>query len=182
MTCWAQQSSQLFNSQSQPSNNIRELPVAPRQILPSAAPPTVEQFESGSSADIRRPPPLPAEPGCESWRGKFSGNDPSVSVEARLCSDAQGHVSGLVQWSSLESGYNLREVKGLRAPNGDFSLYDVRFREYHPASWWRFCLIDRYTLTREGAEHLVGSYVSQICDDNAQVDLVRVLKPDSSTH
>ncbi len=73
-----------------------------------------------------------------------------------------------------KSGYNLRELEGLRAPNGDFSLYDVRFREYHPKFSWTFCLIDRYTLTREGEERLVGSYVSQSCHDNAQVDLTRV--------
>jgi hypothetical protein len=139
--CWAQQGFQPFNPQSQPpSNNVQELPVAPRQIVPSAAPtpPMIQQYGEPQSPDVGRPPPLQAEAGCELWRGKFSGNDPSVMVEARLCSDQQGRVTGVVQWSSLKSGYNLREVEGLRAPNGDFSLYDVRFREYHPKFWWTF--------------------------------------------
>jgi hypothetical protein len=64
--------------------------------------------------------------------------------------------------------------RGTARSNGDFSLYDVKFREYHPKFWWTFCLIDRYTLTREGEERLVGSYVSQSCHDNAQIDLTMV--------
>ncbi len=175
--CWAQQGFQAYSPQSQPSsNNVQELPVVPRQILPSAVPtlPTTQEYTERESPNVGRPPPLQAEAGCELWRGKFSGNDPSVMVEARLCSDQRGRVTGVVQWSSLKSGYNLREVEGLRAPNGDVSLYDVRFREYHPKFSWTFCLIDRYTLAREGEERLVGSYVSQSCHDNAQVDLTRV--------
>jgi len=175
--CWAQQGFQPFSPQSHPSsNNVQELPVVPRQISPSATTrlPTVQQYGGSQSADIGRPPPLQAAAGCELWRGTFSGNDPSVMVEARLCSDQQGHVSGLVQWSSLRSGYNLREIEGLRASDGNFSLYDKSFREYHPRFGWRFCLIDRYSLTREGAERLVGSYVSHACQDDAQVDLNRV--------
>ena len=158
------------------SNNVEELPIVPKQNSPSAtsALARTQQYTGLFSADTRRPPPLQGQPGCELWRGKFSGNDPSISVEARLCPDQQGHITGVVQWSSLESCYNVREVEGLRASNGDVSLYDMRFREYHPTFWWTFCLIDRYTLTRDGEQHLVGSYVSQACHDSAHVDLIRV--------
>ncbi len=139
------------------------------------------------STDIGRPPPLLAEAGCELWRGRSSDDDGPVlmedgtamvadrtdMLEARFCSDQQGHVTGMVQVSSLKSGYVSSEVEGLRAPNGDFFLHDVRFREYHLASG-RACLTDRYTLTPEGADRLVGSAVSKTCHDNAQVDLTRM--------
>jgi hypothetical protein len=124
--------------------------------------------------DTARPPALPAQKGCELWRGTFSGNDPSVLVEARLCTDQEGHVSGLVQWSSLRSGYNVREVVGIRDTKGDFSLYDQGFREYRPKGQWVFCLIDRYTLTRDTPDKLTGRYSSRLCSDDAQVELHRV--------
>ena len=106
--------------------------------------------------------------------GTFSGNDPSVLVEARLCTDRHGRVTGVVQWSSLVSGFNEREVVGIRDATGDFELHDLSFRQYYPKFLWKFCLIDRYTLNSDRSDHLVGSYESQACSDNAQIDLSRV--------
>ena len=119
----------------------------------------------------RGPPAVQAQNGCELWRGTFSGNDPSVLVEARLCTDRQGRVTGILQWSSLASGFNEREVAGIRDATGDFELHDLNFRQYHPKFLWKFCLIDRYTLNSDGPDHLVGNYESEACSDNAQIDL-----------
>ncbi len=133
------------------------------------------QGSNAESESVVRPPPLEAQKGCDLWRGKFSGNDPTVSVDARLCTDPAGHVEGLVQWSSLRSGYNVREVAGIRDAHGDFSLYDTGFREYRPQSSWTFCLIDRYILNPQGPDRLSGNYVSHACLDNAQIELSRVV-------
>jgi hypothetical protein len=124
-----------------------------------------------AAQEVGRPSPLTAQPGCQLWRGTFSGNDPSVLVEARLCTDSQGEVTGVVQWSSLRSGYNVREVTGTSEPAGRVILHDTGFREYHPRFLWRFCLIDRYFLDHVGSNHLVGSYQSDTCNDHASVDL-----------
>ena len=143
-------------------------------VLSGAFARTQEPVADIEQNDITRPPALAAQNGCELWHGTFSGNDPSVLVEARLCADQEGHVSGLVQWSSLRSGYNVREVVGIRDAKGDFSLYDQRFREYRPKEQWVFCLIDRYTLTRDTPDHLSGTYSSRLCNDDAQVELRRI--------
>ncbi len=162
------------------SNNVQEIPVAspsaptpesPSAVLPS---PHAPQRVVPPAGGIGRPPPVQAQSGCDLWRGTFSGNDPSVLVEARLCTDRQGRVTGVVQWSSLVSGFNEREVVGIRDAAGDFELHDLSFRQDHPKFLWKFCLIDRYTLNSDGPDHLVGSYESQACSDNAQVDLSRV--------
>jgi hypothetical protein len=121
-----------------------------------------------------RPPALMAQPGCELWRGTFSGNDPSVLVEASLCIDSSNFVKGVVQWSSLKSGYNVREVSGIRGPNGELSLSDTAFRVSRPRFGWWFCLIDHYALTLWEPDHLVGSYESHACRDYAKVDLILV--------
>ena len=77
---------------------------------------------------------------------------------------------------SFQKGYNLRvRSKGSRASDGNFFLCTTKaFVNIIRGLGWRFCLIDRYSLTREGAERLVGSYVSHACQDDAQVDLNRV--------
>jgi hypothetical protein len=98
-----------------------------------------------------------------------------VLVEARICDDTQGNVTGVVQWSSLRSGYNVREVAGTRSVGGHLVLHDVRFLEYHPIGGWRFCLIDQYILDEQGPNHLVGNYESSACNDDASVNLSRVV-------
>lgn len=161
------------------SDNVQEIPVAapsaPTPKAPSASltSPLVSQQVVPLAGGIGRPPPIQAQNGCELWRGTFSGNDPSVLVEARFCTNAQGRVTGIVQWSSLTSGFNEREVAGIQDATGDFELHDLSFLQYHPKASWKFCLIDRYTLDSEGPDHLVGSYESQACSDNARIDLSR---------
>jgi hypothetical protein len=159
------------------SNNVQEIPGAspsaptpesPSAVLPS---PHAPQRVVPSAGGIGRPPAVQAQNGCELWRGTFSGNDPSVLVEARLCTDRQGRVTGILQWSSLASGFNEREVAGIRNATGDFDLHDLSFRQYHPKFLWKFCLIDRYTLNSDGPGHLAGSYESAACSDNARIDL-----------
>jgi hypothetical protein len=157
------------------SNNVQEIPGAtpftPTPESPSAVLPSAPQREVPPAGGIGRPPAVEAQNGCELWRGTFSGNDPSVLVEARLCTTRQGRVTGIVQWSSLVSGFNEREVVGIRDATGDFELHDLSFRQYHPKFLWKFCLIDRYTLNSEGPDHLAGSYESAACSDDAQIDL-----------
>jgi hypothetical protein len=114
---------------------------------------------------------LQPQSGCELWRGTFSGNDPSVLVEASICSDDQNQVSGDIQWSSLRSGYNIRQVVGTRDPTQRLLLHDVRFRDSRPRAWWRFCLINKYVLDLKGRDRLVGSYDSSACNDHAKIDL-----------
>ena len=162
------------------SNNVQEIPVAPTSAPTPQSPPAVlpsppaPQLVVPPAGGIRRPPPVQAQNGCELWRGTFSGNDPSVLVEARLCTDTQGRVTGVVQWSSLKSGFNEREVAGIRDAARDIELHDLSFLQYHPKFLWKFCLIDRYTLDTDGPDHLVGSYESQACSDNAQMNLRRI--------
>ncbi len=149
-----------------PQNNELTLPImpSPASKLPIGQPPGVAQ-------GIGRPPPLEPQSGCELWRGTFSGNDPSVLVEARLCTDDQNQVSGVIQWSSLRSGYNIRQVVGRRDSTRRLLLHDVRFRDSRPRSGWRFCLINKYVLDPEGRDRLVGRYDSAACSDHARVDL-----------
>jgi hypothetical protein len=147
-------------------DNVKTIPAAtPFAEKPPLSQPTLAAREKG------RPPALQGQPGCELWRGTFSGNDPSVLVEARLCTDNQSQVTGVMQWSSLRSGYNVREVVGASNSEGRVVLHDTGFREYHPRFWWRFCLIDQYVLDHDGSNHLVGTYQSDACNDRASVNL-----------
>jgi hypothetical protein len=173
-SAWSQQGLPLLpplQPQHLKSNNVQEIPVAPTSAPTAESSSTVPP---PPSSGIGRPPPIQAQNGCELWRGTFSGNDPSVLVEVRLCTDTQGRVTGIVQWSSLKSGFNEREVTGIRDATGDLQLHDLRFLQYRPKFLWRFCLIERYSLNSDGPDHLVGSYESQACKDNAQIDLSRI--------
>lgn len=149
-----------------PQHNVLTLPN-----LPSPASKLPIRQPTGVAQEIGRPPPLRPQAGCELWHGTFSGNDPSVLVEARLCTDDQNQVNGEIQWSSLRSGYNIRQVVGSRAPTRRLLLHDVRFRDSRPRAGWRFCLIDHYVLDPEGRDRLVGSYHSIACNDHARIDL-----------
>jgi hypothetical protein len=144
-----------------PSNNVQTIPTVPSH----------EELPASRSPD--RPPPLKEQRGCEVWYGTFSGNDPTVLVEARLCNDSQGAVGGVVQWSSLRSGYNIREVSGMRDAAGRLMLHDTQFMVNRPMNGWQFCLIDSYVLAPQGGGEIIGSYESVACNDYASVDLHR---------
>jgi hypothetical protein len=128
-----------------------------------------------SATALERPALLEEKEGCERWLGNASGNDPSVRLNLRLCAEGE-EVHGEAQWSSLESGWNVREVRG-RWQGEELRLADVRIVEQRAEPGWRFCTIDRWELTRRG-EELVGRYVSTACSDEARVRLARVADED----
>ncbi|MCC6522790.1 MAG: hypothetical protein IT373_09030 [Polyangiaceae bacterium] len=127
---------------------------------------------------LEHPPDLVAEGECEAWIGTVSGNDPSVRVSARLCPAGGDAVKGQLQWSSLKSGYSVRDVEG-RWLDGKkkLEMRDVRVAESHPNPGWVFCTVDKYDLALETPNELRGTYVSAACRDHARVMLSRVPKP-----
>jgi MYXO-CTERM domain-containing protein len=129
--------------------------------------------DTSSSA---RPPALEGRTGCELWVGKVSGNDPSVLVEALLCEGMNGEVSGQLQWSSLESGYSIRDIAGRWQGKGTLSLHDTKMTVSKPNPGWVFCTVDSYDLVRTG-DQLNGSYTSRKCNDRASVALTKKAAP-----
>jgi hypothetical protein len=125
-----------------------------------------------SAREASRPAPLAEEPGCERWVGTAAGNDPSVEIQLVLC-DEGGALSGKLQWSSLQSGWNLRRLAGTREADGRVHLRDLAVIEERPEPGWRFCAVDAYELAPSGDEGLVGAYVSAACDDRAALTLHR---------
>ena len=122
---------------------------------------------------------LDEQDGCEDWRGTASGNDPSVRLHLQLCPSEAGAVSGRVQWSSLQSGWNVREVGG-RWTGARLRLRDLRISESDPRPGWRFCVIDQWRLNRNGDE-LRGEYHSEACRDRASVRFRRVSEPETNS-
>ncbi len=147
-------------------------------IRPHASPPLALLVVLASTAahaqiqDTRRPPPLEKAPECELWKGKVSGNDPSVEVEMRLCAAAGDEVTGVFQWSSLRSGWNRRALVG-RWSDGrtKLALRDASILEERPQPGWRFCTVDDYDLTLTAPGALDGTYRSKACNDTAKVNL-----------
>jgi hypothetical protein len=129
--------------------------------------------DTGSSA---RPPALEGKTGCELWVGKVSGNDPSVLVEALICEGMNGAVSGQLQWSSLQSGYSIRDIAGNWQGRDKLSLHDTKMTVSKPNAGWVFCTVDAYELSRTG-DQLNGSYVSRKCNDRATVTLTKKAAP-----
>ncbi len=120
-----------------------------------------------------RPPLLPERAGCELWLGEAHGNDPGVRINLRLCPREGDALTGELQWSGQESGWNVRAVEGTRT--GDqIRLRDVRIVEERPEPGWRFCTIERYELRAVGSDRLSGRYVSTSCNDQATLELRRV--------
>jgi len=130
----------------------------------------------GASVAEARPPLLPERAGCELWLGEAHGNDPGVRINLRLCPREGGALTGELQWSGQESGWNVRAVEGTRT--GDqIGLRDVRIVEERPEPGWRFCTIERYELRAVGSDRLSGRYVSTSCNDQATLELRRVEGP-----
>lgn len=130
----------------------------------------------GRAAGSRSHPPLlQGASGCELWQGQAKGNDAAVRLSVRLCQGKAG-VTGQVQWSSLRSGWNLRQVAGAYDKQGkQLRLRDLRILKQRPKPGWRFCVIDRYQLRRVGQDLLQGGYWSSACDDRAEV-VLRLVK------
>lgn len=109
---------------------------------------------------------------CELWLGKISGNDSSVEVQLNLCPGEGMELSGVLQWSSTQSGWNRRAIKGAYKDGSKkvALLYDESFIESAPIGGWRFCLIDQYVLSR-GNGVLQGPYYSKQCKDRGSLVL-----------
>lgn len=119
----------------------------------------------------RRPPPLEPAPECAIWKGTVSGNDPSVEIEMKLCPSGDA-VSGMMQWSSLKSGWNRRAIEGRWTEDRSaLTLRDTSVVESRPEPGWRFCEVDQYDLKLASPGNLEGTYRSIACNDNATVKL-----------
>lgn len=139
------------------------------------------QGSSAVAADTQssvRPPALEGRTGCELWVGTVSGNDPSVLVEALICEGMNRAVTGQLQWSSLTSGYSVRDISGnWSEDHAKLSLHDTKIVVNKPNPTWVFCAVDQYDLTRAG-DKLAGSYRSQKCNDTAAVRLTKKVQPE----
>lgn len=130
-----------------------------------------------AQAKAARPDPLPAEAGCDHYRGQPVGaNDSTQQFELMVCTSADG-VRAKVQTSSLVSGWSVRQSVGSWDAAGRvLSLRETEFIESKPEPGWRFCLIDSIVLEKTDSG-LTGNYVSEACNDRAQLELVK-LEPD----
>ncbi len=112
-----------------------------------------------------------ADSNCTQWRGTVHGNDPSVAVTATVCLVGDHDVRGVLVWNSQVSGSSVRTLEGTHA-GATLTLHDVTLRG-KPNDGWRFCMVDRYALTRHG-DQLAGTYHSSACYDDASIALTRV--------
>ena len=142
------------------------------------APAAVVADETAPPVSTPRPPPTvrrtppPAAP-CELWTGAVRGNDPDVAVAVTLCTDGD-RVTGMLRWTSIRSGTNVRELAGeWAAGHAHLTLHDARFVAQNPTPTWRFCLVTHYDLDAAGDGHLEGSYDAPDCTDHARVSLTR---------
>lgn len=142
-------------------------------VAQALAPSPANAADTTSSA---RPPALEGKTGCELWVGKVSGNDPSVLVEALICDGLNGSVSGQLQWSSLQSGYSIRDIAGSWLSRDKVVLHDTKMAVSKPNPGWVFCPVDSYELTRSG-DQLNGFYISKKCSDRATVALTKKASP-----
>ena len=117
---------------------------------------------------VERPAALEPARDCSLWRGTASGNDPSTLLELELCGGTP--LTGRLQWSSTQSGHNLRTVEGAWSEGG-VELWDTGMPVSEPAPGWYFCTIERYALRRAGPRMLTGSFEARACSDTAQVTL-----------
>ena len=123
---------------------------------------------ASSTAQAGHPALMEVRKGCETWVGKASGNDPNVRVQLEICTHGT-EVEGRLQWSSLQSGWNVRKVMG-RWDGNRLTARDAGILEEKPNPGWYFCSVDQYALTRSG-KSLAGSYVAKKCNDKATLSL-----------
>lgn len=132
-----------------------------------------------SAAPItQRPQPLEGKSGCDLWKGTVSGNDPSVLVELLVCESIGGGVTGQLQWSSLKSGYSIREIAGEWSKDRQkLLIHDTALVVDKPNFGWKFCTVDLYDLALTSKTRLLGTYTASKCPDTATVDLSLVERP-----
>lgn len=125
-------------------------------------------------AKAARPDPLADQAGCDHYRGVPVGaNDSTQQFELVVCPTPDG-VRTIVQSSSLVSGWSVRQgVGSWDAAQRVLTARDTEFVESKPEPDWRFCLIDSLVLEKT-EEGLTGSYVSEACEDRAQLELVKL--------
>ena len=130
---------------------------------------------------LERPPALQQQQGCELWHGRGSGNDDSMIDEVRICPEADGTFTGILQHSSTQSGFGIRTISGRIEHGTHYVFRDTAFVTSQPANGWRFCLSDGYTLDKTAPTHLEGTYDSEECDDHGHVSLDLVASGDGRT-
>lgn len=119
----------------------------------------------------RRPPPLELAPECALWKGTVSGNDPSMEIAMTLCPSGNA-VSGIMQCSSLTSGWSRRAIEGRWSEDKSaLTLRDTSIVENRPEPGWRFCVVDQYDLKLVSPGDLEGTSRASACNDNATVKL-----------
>jgi hypothetical protein len=125
-------------------------------------------------AGASRPDPLAGESGCDYYRGTPIGaNDSTQQFELMVCT-TPGGVRAKVQTSSLVSGWSVRQSVGSWDAAGQvLSLSETHFLDSRPEPGWRFCLINSIVLEKT-ADGLSGTYVSDECQDRAQLELVKL--------
>ncbi len=133
--------------------------------------------------DPRRPPPMEQVTGCEIWQGFIAGNDPTAEAWVELCAEGE-HVTGVFQWSSLESGWDRRALAGdWTEDHTVLTLRDTQMLEVHPRNGWTLCTADRYDLRLTAPGRVEGSYVSAACHDRGTIRMTfrnRIAGPDGS--
>jgi MYXO-CTERM domain-containing protein len=134
-----------------------------------------------AQAKAERPDPLKSEAGCDHYRGvPIGANDSTQQFELMVCTTAEG-VKAKVQTSSLVSGWSVRQSVGSWDASGKvLTLQETHFIESKPEPGWRFCLIDSIVLEKT-TEGLSGTYVSEACTDQAQLELVKLGPPPGTT-
>jgi MYXO-CTERM domain-containing protein len=127
-----------------------------------------------AQAGAARPDPLQAETGCDHYRGTPIGaNDSTQQFELMVCTTPNG-IRAKVQTSSLVSGWSVRQsVGGWDATGQVLTLRETEVLESRPEPGWHFCLIDSIVLEKT-ANGLSGTYVSEACQDRAQLELVKL--------
>jgi hypothetical protein len=114
------------------------------------------------------------------WTGKVSGNDPDVHATLSVEMDADCRTAhAIFQWRSVTSGKNDRVMQGSwDARARSLTAADVNINGAAPMNGWRFCLVDRYSLTLSAdGNHLSGRYTSKACRDEATIELARPEAP-----
>ena len=138
------------------------------KALTYVPPPPPQLIEVHQAQDLRLVPATVAG----RWVGTISGNDPSVTADIALTQSGT-EVSGVLLWSSPNSGKNERRIAGHLDPDRRLLiLRDVAMPNAQANGLWHFCSVDYYLLALEGSD-LVGTYWSQACNDRAKMRLHR---------
>lgn len=110
---------------------------------------------------------------CRCFDGQVVGND-TVTAGFRLCRQGDA-VNGGFDWAGARSGRSFRVLEGRMSwdPPG-LRLEDRSLPVAQANAGWRFCAIDRYTLSFTPTGGLEGTFASAACADQGTVRLAPV--------